>query len=168
VLVEDDASDDVAAIHDAIEGQTTQSARVVTGPDSAARERIAGLLDAPRPERIAVEDLSDRELVDALVGRRRRGLHDEVLVKYERGTPVLPLGRLAASGVAVRTITGAHLHDKYIDAGDRIYVGSANLTRNGLDEAREIGIIAPATDFGDGAPALRAEFERMWRLAQPL
>jgi phosphatidylserine/phosphatidylglycerophosphate/cardiolipin synthase-like enzyme len=168
VLVEDDACDDVTAIHDAIEGRATQSARIVIGPDSTARERIVGLLNAPRSERIAVEDLSDRELVDALVARRRRGLHDEVLVKYEHGTPVLPLGRLAASGVAVRTIVGAHLHDKYIDAGDRIYVGSANLTRNGLDEAREIGIIAPAADFDDGGASLRAEFDRMWSQAEPL
>jgi phosphatidylserine/phosphatidylglycerophosphate/cardiolipin synthase-like enzyme len=168
VLVEDDASDDVIAIHDAIEGGATQSARIVTGPDITSRERIAGLLNAPTTERIAVEDLSDKELIDALLARRQRGLHDEVLVKCERGTPALPLGRLAASGVAVRTIAGAHLHDKYIDAGDQIYVGSANLTRNGLDQAREIGIVAPAADFGDGGASLRAEFARMWSQAEPV
>jgi phosphatidylserine/phosphatidylglycerophosphate/cardiolipin synthase-like enzyme len=167
VLVEDDASDDVAAIHDAIEGHATQSARVVTGPDHVARQRIAGLLDAAQPARIAVEDLSDRGLIEALVARRRRGLHDEVLVKCERGTPVLPLSWLAASGVAVRTLAGAHLHDKYIDAGDWIYIGSANLTRNGLDEAREIGIVAPASNFVDGGAAVRAEFDRMWAAAVP-
>jgi phosphatidylserine/phosphatidylglycerophosphate/cardiolipin synthase-like enzyme len=167
VLVEDDAADDVAAIHDAIEGTATQSARVVTGPDDSSRQRIVNLLDAPRPERIAVEDLSDGDLIKALVARRQQGLHDEVLVKCERGTPMQPLGRLSASGVAVRTIAGAYLHDKYIDAGDRIYVGSANLTRNGLDEAREIGIIAPASDFVDGGASLRAEFDRMWAAAVP-
>jgi phosphatidylserine/phosphatidylglycerophosphate/cardiolipin synthase-like enzyme len=167
VLIEDDASDDIAAIHDAIEGQPAQSARVITGPGGATRERIARLLDVAQGERIAVEDLSDRDLIATLVARRQRGLLDEVLVKCERGTPTLPLSRLAASGVAVRTLAGAHLHDKYIDAGDQIYVGSANLTRNGLDEAREIGIVAPASDFVDGGASLRAEFERMWAAAVP-
>jgi phosphatidylserine/phosphatidylglycerophosphate/cardiolipin synthase-like enzyme len=167
VLIEDDAPDDVAAVHDAIEGTAAQSARVVSGPGSATRQRIAHLLEATRPERIAVEDLSDRDLIQTLVARRRRGLRDEVLVKCERGTPILPLGLLAASGVAVRTLAGAHLHDKYIDAGEQVYVGSANLTRNGLDEAREIGIVARAADFVDGGASLRADFDRMWSAAVP-
>lgn len=168
VLVEDDTADDVAAVHDAIEGKASQSPRIVTGPDGEARRRIASLLDADAPERIAVEDLSDSDVIAALVARRRRGLRDEVLVKCERSTPLLPLGRLAASGVAVRTLAGAHLHDKYIDTGDQIYVGSANLTRNGLDQAREIGIVALASDFNDGGQALRAEFDRMWSQATPV
>lgn len=166
-LIEDDAPEDVGAIRDAIEGHSSQSSRIVTGPDSTARPRIGSLLDAAQPVRIAVEDLSDRQLLGALLTRAARGLHDEVLVKCERGTPVLPLSRLAASGVEVRTLAGAHLHDKYIDAGDRIYIGSANLTRNGLDEAREIGIIAAPSDFDDGGAALRAEFDRMWAAAVP-
>ncbi len=168
VLVEDRAAEDVAVVRAAIEGQGTSAQRIVAGPDAATRQRIASLLDAPVAERIAMEDLSDPQIIGALVARRQRGLLDEVLVKREGTASPASLRILAASGVALRTLPGAHLHEKYIDAGDRIYVGSANLTRNGLEEAREIGVIAPAADFGDGATALRADFDRMWSLAEPV
>jgi HKD family nuclease len=120
-----------------------------------------------RDERIAMEDLSDRQVVGALIERRLRGFHDEVLVKCERNA-TSSLLRLHAAGVDVRALLNTHLHEKYVDAGDRIYIGSTNLTRNGLDESREIGLVANAADFGDGADALRADFDRMWRSAQPV
>ena len=60
------------------------------------------------------------------------------------------------------------MHEKYIDAGARLYVGSANLTRDGIDEAHEVGIIANAADFEDGAASLRSYFDSMWRSARPV
>jgi phosphatidylserine/phosphatidylglycerophosphate/cardiolipin synthase-like enzyme len=168
VLIEDRDAEDVTAIRASIHGETLQSARIVAGPDASARLRIAGLLDAPVNERIAIEDLSDPGIVGALLARRQRGMHDQVLVKSEGTHPSAWLRALTASDVAVRTLPGTYLHDKYIDAGDRIYAGSANLTRNGLDEAREIGIIATPADFDDGAVSLRGDFDRMWSQAKPV
>ena len=168
VLVEDDAPDDVSAIRDVINGLHATSARIVSGPSPDVRQRIGNLLESTQKVSIAIEDLSDRQIIQTLISRRQRGLDDRVLVKVERGTNMPVLDALAGSGVPVRTLPGAHLHDKYIDAGDRIYVGSANLTRNGLDEAREVGIIAPAADFVDGGASLRADFDRMWSAATKL
>jgi phosphatidylserine/phosphatidylglycerophosphate/cardiolipin synthase-like enzyme len=168
VLVEDDAPEDVAAIHRAIDGQAARSARVISGPDPSVRASITALLQSTHAVHIAIEDLSDPHVIQTLIERRQRGLDDEVLVKVESRTNMAALGVLAHEEVPVRTLPGAYLHDKYIDSGDRIYVGSANLTRNGLDEAREIGIIADARDFDDGAASLRAEFDRMWSAATPL
>jgi len=167
-LVEDDLPADVAAVRRAIFDRDAQTGRIVNGPDPGQRARIAALLDAPVDERIAIEDLSDPLILDALEARAKHGRHDEVLVKRERRTRMDCIQELTAAGVAVRTLPGAYLHAKYIDAGDRLYIGSANLTRNGLDEAREIGIIAKTSDFDDGGAALRAEFASMWRSAQPL
>ena len=168
VLVEDRAAEDVAVVRAAIEGRGASSQRIIAGPDAATRQRIASLFDAPVAERVAMEDLSDPQIVGLLIARRQRGLHDEVLVKREGTATSQSLRVLAATGVALRTLPGVHMHEKYIDAGDRIYIGSANLTRNGLDEAREVGIIAPAADFGDGATMLRADFDRMWSRSEPV
>ena len=167
VLVEDDEPADVTAIRDAIGGVAALSSRVVSGPSGQTRERVVRLLTAPRDERVASEDLSDPGIVVALIKRRATGMRDEILVNCEEVTTP-EIRYLAAAGVDVRTLPNAHLHEKFIDAGDRIYVGSANLTRNGLDEAREIGVIANASDFGCGAAALRADFDAMWSKAVPI
>lgn len=167
VLVEDDAPDDVSVIRAAIADENGQSDRVVSGPDAQSRQRIAQLFLSPSDERVAMEDLSDAAIVNALISRRARGAHDEVLVKCEK-VPAAQMRELAAAGVDIRTLPDTHLHEKYVDAGDRIYLGSANLTRNGLDEAREIGIVAAVQDFGSGAAALRADFDTMWSRAVPI
>jgi phosphatidylserine/phosphatidylglycerophosphate/cardiolipin synthase-like enzyme len=167
-LVEDRETADVAAILASIRGEPSQSARVVAGPDAESRARIAELLDAPVDVRIASEGLSDPHIVRALLERQHRGMHDEVLVNTKGARRSALLHLLADCDVAVRTFHGKYLHDKYIDAGDRIYVGSANLSRNGLEEAREIGIITTPADFDDGAVSLRSEFNHMWSAAVSL
>jgi phosphatidylserine/phosphatidylglycerophosphate/cardiolipin synthase-like enzyme len=168
IVVEDDEPSDVAAIASSIDGIPAQTARVVSGPARTARGRIAGLLVERHDEHIAIEDLSDPAIVEALISRSRDGFHDEVLVKSEPGMTLSASRQLVEAGIAVRALPGAYLHDKYIDAGDRIYIGSANLTRNGLDEAREIGIIATPDDFDDSASSLRREFDQMWSGAASL
>ena len=168
IVVEDDEPSDVSAIGSSIDGTPSQTTRVVSGPTQSARDRIAGLLSERHDERIAIEDLSDSTIVQILIARSRDGFHDEVIVKSEPGLTLSASRQLIDAGIAVRALPGSYLHDKYIDAGDRIYIGSANLTRNGLDEAREIGVIAKASDFDDGAASLRADFDAMWHRATAL
>jgi phosphatidylserine/phosphatidylglycerophosphate/cardiolipin synthase-like enzyme len=166
-LVADAAPPDVSAIRDTIAGRTAFSERVVSGPSTELRSRIAALLEAPHDERIAAEGLSDPAIVVALLQRHAKGLRDEVLVDHKKkATRVMRY--LAAAGVDIRTLPNAHLHEKYVDTGDRIYLGSANLTYDGLNKSREIGIVAPAADFGAGADALRADFAAMWARASPI
>jgi phosphatidylserine/phosphatidylglycerophosphate/cardiolipin synthase-like enzyme len=59
------------------------------------------------------------------------------------------------------------MHEKFIDDGGHIYVGSANLTGNGLDVGYEIGVVARASDFAGDAALLRADFDAMWDAAMP-
>jgi len=169
-LIEDDRADDVRAIQDAIAGRTASSPRVVCGPSHEARERITALLGSQRDIDVAAEDLSDPRIVAALLRRRADGHRDRILVNrgmsnYSRRE----LRELVESGIELRACRShAYMHDKFIDAGDRLYVGSANLTRNGLDEAREVGIVADAADFDDGGKDLRAQFDQMWGAGRAL
>ena len=77
------------------------------------------------------------------------------------------MARLVGAGVDVRTPSAGYMHEKLVDDGERTYIGSANLTRNGIDESYEVGIVADAGDFIDGGAALRADFDRHWSQARP-
>jgi phosphatidylserine/phosphatidylglycerophosphate/cardiolipin synthase-like enzyme len=172
VCVVDENPADVLAFRNVIAGQQSNAnqSRVIAGPGHAVRAAIESLLRSRSDLRIASEDLSDEHIVCALIARRRAGHCDRVLVNA-KGTMSAAqrrtICRLSHAGVAVRAPVDTYMHEKYVDDGDRIYVGSANLTRNGLDEGCEIGLVAHAGDFGAGAEMLRADFDAMWRSAQP-
>jgi phosphatidylserine/phosphatidylglycerophosphate/cardiolipin synthase-like enzyme len=176
VCVVDRRLTDVARISKAVRGRDKAGraaphgarSRVLTGPERATRLRIQGLLRSRADVSIAVEDLSDRAVVQTLAARAKDRHHDRVLVNGKGGmsrSGKCALGELVAAHVDARVMTADYMHDKYIDGGDQIFIGSQNLTRNGLEEAREVGILAPVSDFGRAAAALRRDFERMWRSA---
>jgi len=174
VCVVDDRPSDVLAFGNAIAGKTSNAnhgCRVIAGPSPAVRAAVESLLASRADIRIASEDLSDERVICDLIARRGAGHADRVLVNA-RGT-MSPaqrrtICRLQHTGVAVRAPAKNYMHEKYVDSGDRIYVGSANLTRNGLDEGCELGLVAPAADFGSGADILRRNFDEMWRDASPI
>ena len=169
VLLSVDSARDVAAVEASIAGAPAGAGDyVVTGPASILRSRINHLMGTADDLRIATEDLSDADVVNQLVVRSAHGHHDRVLLEADRRvsrSQYHALSQLRSAGVDVRTLPTGYMHEKYVDGGDEIYVGSANLTRNGLDEAREIGIVAPSAAFGTGANALRADFDAMWTRA---
>jgi phosphatidylserine/phosphatidylglycerophosphate/cardiolipin synthase-like enzyme len=160
---------DVEAVEASIAGAPARVGDyVVTGPSSDMRSRIHHLMETSSDLRIATEDLSDTDVVNELVVRSAHGHHDHVLLEADyhvSHSQYHALAQLRSAGIDVRTLPTGYMHEKYVDAGDEIYVGSANLTRNGLDEAREIGIVAPRAAFGSGANALRADFDAMWTRA---
>jgi len=169
VLVSVRSVGDVAAVEASIEGAAALAGGyVVTGPASTVRSRIHHLMEATADLRIATEDLSDSDVVNQLVVRSAHAHHDHVLLEangHVSRTQYHALSQLRSAGIDVRTLPTGYMHEKYVDAGNEIYVGSANLTRNGLDEAREIGVIAPTAAFGNGANALRSDFDAMWTRA---
>ncbi len=133
------------------------------------RPLLDDLFRSPCDLRIASEDLSDPKVVAWLVHRARAGHHDRVLVgRRPSRAGKTWLHKLADAGVQVRTPVRGYMHEKYIDAGARLYVGSANLTRDGIDEAHEVGIVADSADFEDGASSLRSYFDSMWHVARPM
>lgn len=174
VCVIDERPSDVLAFCKAIAGKKSSAHRhnrVIAGPGSGVRAAVESLLGSRADVRIASEDLSDERVVCDLIARRGAGHADRVLVNA-RGTLSTAqrrsICRLQHAGVAVRALATNYMHEKYVDDGDRIYVGSANLTRNGLDEGCELGLVAQAADFGSGADLLRRNFDEMWRDASSI
>ena len=168
ILVTSHSPGDVAAVAASVAGQAVSGDYVVAGPDASLRLRLRHLLNTDGDLRIATEDLSDREVVSALLARSAAGHHDRLLVEDKDASSAQRIAerQLLSSGVDVRGLASGYMHEKYVDAGDEIYVGSANLTRNGIDEAREIGVVAPTAAFGPGASAMRTGFDAMWTSAR--
>ena len=163
-LVVDRDLDDVRFVRAKI---ADAAASVEHRPDM--RPLLADLFRSPCDLRVASEDLSDPKVVAWLVHRARDGHHDRILVGRRPSRAGKKwLMRLTDAGIQVRTPERGYMHEKYIDADTRIYVGSANLTRDGIDEAHEVGIVADAADFEDGAASLRSYFDSMWGVARPM
>ena len=136
---------------------------------SKLRDELHILFSSHHDLRIASEDLSDWRTVAWLVHRARAGRHDRVLIARPSSRCAADAAeRLAKAGVDVRTPRAGYMHEKLVDDGERAYVGSANLTRNGIDESYEVGVVADSSDFVDGGAALRADFDRQWSKADPI
>jgi len=164
VLVVDRDQHDVDAV-DAKIGAATAGA-----PSGAGlRAKLDAMFAAATSICIAVEDISDARVVARLAERARAGFHDLLLIgPNPSSASAKALRKLVAAHVDVRVPPRhQYMHEKYVDSGDRIYVGSANLTHNGIDEAYEVGIVSPAADFGEGARMLRDRFRSMWSHAVP-
>lgn len=162
MAVEDRDPTDVAAVARKID---EAAAGDVVRP--ALRDALRELFGSRRDLRVASEDLSDWRTVAWLVHRARNGRRDEVLVGPSASPAAAAMiERLVDAGVDVRTPRRGYMHEKYVDDGERAYVGSANLTRNGIDESYEVGVVARSSDFDDGGAAMRGAFDEMWADAE--
>jgi phosphatidylserine/phosphatidylglycerophosphate/cardiolipin synthase-like enzyme len=170
VLVTSQAPEDVADVNSSIAGQPVSGNQVVAGPGASLRLHLQHLLQSSSDLRIATEGLSDKQVVDDLRARSAAGHHDRVLIGAERFTSaqLQAIRHLHDDGVDVRALAGVYMHEKFVDDGDEIYLGSANLTHNGIEEGREIGVVAPASAFGAAAGTLQARFDTMWSNAIPV
>ena len=163
-LVIDSKPDDVRAVAVAIDGASSG-----TPPLHRLRPALDRLLDSSGDARIASEDLSDARIERALQRRAQAGRHDRVLVnEHPSKASRKIIGELERAGVAVRSLAHEHMHGKLIDTGDQLYVGSGNLTLNGIDEADEIGIVTPTEALGRGDEAIRDYFDDLWQRAEPV
>lgn len=164
VVVKDTDASDVAALVRSIEHQTPASSdHLVVGPTGELRARIGALFASSHDLSIASEDLSDPAVVSRLVERCTQGHQDRVLVGDRASVAQKrAVSWLEHEGVDVRMLAHGYMHEKYVDDGDAYYVGSANLTHNGLDESHEAGIVATVACSPQGAAALRADFEQNW------
>lgn len=132
------------------------------------RSSLEALLAADADLHIASEDLSDPRVVDVLERRAHLGRHDRVLIGSAGSACARrELRALSAAGVDVRVPAHGYMHEKLVDAGDQVYIGSANLTYDGISRANEVGIIARPAEFDDGLRAVREQFDAMWRSGKP-
>lgn len=115
-----------------------------------AEARLYGLIShATTSIDVECEVVSDRNIVNALVGAAGRGVTIRVLVDGGSTNPTqtTALTSLMASGVAVRELSTPDIHAKAIVVdGTLAYVGSINLTQPSIDLNRELGLITDDPD----------------------
>ncbi|MGA7420666.1 MAG: phospholipase D-like domain-containing protein [Acidimicrobiales bacterium] len=112
------------------------------GSTAALADLIAG---ANRTPLVYNEELRDPTTVDALVSAARRGVRVEVLMTYQPSW-VPNFDSLATAGARVHVLHGEHpvyVHAKMIWVdGQRVFLGSENLSTASLAWNRELGLIS--------------------------
>jgi phosphatidylserine/phosphatidylglycerophosphate/cardiolipin synthase-like enzyme len=123
---------------------------------------------------VSTENLGDAPVQQALIAAAARGVHVRVLAPLCDQNPDvffnLPfLTKLAGSGIDARAMPSPsspdtpYIHAKMMIAdGERAFVGSINLSRASMTEARELGVL-----FADPAAVgmMSADFDHDWAKA---
>jgi cardiolipin synthase len=133
---------------------TVPGGRLVTSPESSRPAALALIAGARTSLALETEELTDGQIVAALVAARGRGVAVTLAWPGPASDGGAPFAALTGAGAVVRTATAPPIHGKVIVADDRaLYVGSANLTATSLDDNREIGLRLdqPATAAAVGA-----------------
>jgi len=133
-----------------------------------AQSRLVALVDGAKTTLdIEGEELSDTNIVDAIVRAQKAGVTVRVVLDQGTGTPSqqTAVATLKAAGVPIKSVAKPTIHAKTIVSdGTLAYVGSMNFTYNSLSANREVGLITDAkteiakitstiaTDFAAGTP----------------
>lgn len=111
--------------------------------------------------RLEAEDIDDPQ-IEELLAKKAKILPVRILAPTLAQIPgnTKALSALIRAGVTVKTISSPYMHAKLILVDDtRAYVGSVNLSRQSLNENRELGIILAE---GDTLQTLSATFASDW------
>jgi cardiolipin synthase A/B len=143
-----------------------RSSRRSPGPSSSRRELLDLIDSAQKTLDIYAEVVRDQEIVDALTGAVKRGVHVRVIVPEERDEDTRKdYFDLIDQEIEIRTLPSLYEHAKLVVTDDqRAFIGSQNFTATSMDQNRELGILVndPAlisrldrtfeTDFSSGRP----------------
>lgn len=122
--------------------------RLLVSPINA-KERLLDLIGSAKTS-VLVESLalSDRDVIAAIIDRKRAGLDVRVLLADpmwdKSGNNAVTAKKLDARGIPTKMIPKSrmlvHVKSILVD-GDRAYLGSENLTANSLTNNREVGLV---------------------------
>ncbi|HZL19125.1 MAG TPA: phospholipase D-like domain-containing protein [Polyangia bacterium] len=116
--------------------------RLVTSPESSRPTALALIAGAETSLALETEELTDGQIVGALVAALGRGVAVTLVWPGPASDGGAPFTALTGAGAVVRSATAPPIHGKVIVVDDRaLYVGSANLTPTSLDDNREIGLL---------------------------
>lgn len=125
-------------------GLPVHSAALVVSPDNS-RGLIASLIaSARRTIDLETEVIQDPHIIHLLVAARHRGVKVRLVLTPDLRDPsqIRVLESMAGKGLRVRVLKQPYVHGKVIIAdGNRLYIGSVNLSANSLDHNREIGLL---------------------------
>jgi cardiolipin synthase A/B len=139
---------------------------LVVSPSSSRRELLDLIDSAQKTLDIYAEVVRDQEIIDALTGAVKRGVHVRVIVPEERDEDTRKdYFELIDQEIEIRNLPGLYEHAKLIVVDDqRAFIGSQNFTATSMDQNRELGILVndPAllsrldrtfeSDFSNGRP----------------
>jgi phosphatidylserine/phosphatidylglycerophosphate/cardiolipin synthase-like enzyme len=138
---------------------------IVTSPDNSRAVMEELIESAGSSIWIYAEVVRDREIRNELIAAAEDGIAVRLLVPTSPAEDDLMIYReLEAAGAEVRYLAGAYSHAKAILVdGERLFIGSQNLTMTSLDENRECGIV-----LTEAAPIARliAIFETDWSISE--
>ena len=166
-LALDTDADDVAEAEQIFQADFTSTAASPTGkllvaPVNARAGLLALIANAQTKLDLEDEELSDSQIVPALVAAHDRGVAVRVVLSDDVPTTAMANAAktLEADGIAVKKLSTPYVHAKAIVADDVLaYVGSENLTQNSLDSNRELGLIVSAlTEVAKVEATIDADF----------
>ncbi len=149
--------------------------KLVISPDGAntlhpARSHIKQLIDSAKTTLdVEAQSLSDNTVVDAIVLAHQAKVDVRVVVDAQTINTTgqtKAIEKLKQYGVPVRGLKSPDMHAKAIVVdGERLFVGSHNMTPTALDQNREIGVL---TDIKAEAAKVRQVITSDFDMAQAL
>lgn len=139
---------------------TSQS--VYFSPGEECRSAIInGLKSATRKIRICVFTISDNEITNIILDRKKYGIDISIISDndkaYDKGSDLF---RLREEGVEVRFDRGpAHMHHKFALLDDVLLTGSYNWTRSAAERNYENVLLSHDKSLYH---EFSAEFDRLW------
>lgn len=139
---------------------------MVVSPVDSRKKLVQFIGSAKTHLQIMTENFLDGEIIAAVEKAHSRGVKVEIVTprcNFSRVDMNMPAAQqLTAKGIQFRmmpaptTATTPYIHAKFMIADDsRVYVGSINFSKNSMDLAREIGILA---DMGSLVGPIQAAF----------
>lgn len=132
-------------------------------------DALVGIIDSAHTQLLVEnEEMSDADIVSALVAAARRGVDVEVCMTYSSEWAG-EFSELSEAGVKVRTYApnaSLYIHAKVIlaDPGapaETLFIGSENFSYTSLAENRELGIVLHSPSLvAQIAPVLQGDFAR--------
>ncbi len=126
---------------------------MVVSPVDSRKKLIDFIGSAKTHLQIEVENFLDKEIIAAVEKAHSSGVKVEIVVPRcnfsNRDMNMPAVQQLSSKGIAVRMMPGPtaaatpYIHAKFMIADEsRMYVGSINFSKNSMNLAREIGILA--------------------------
>jgi cardiolipin synthase len=131
-------------------------------PNNARDKLVALVASAKQTIDLEGEELSDSQVVAALLAARKAGVVVHAVLSNVSPTPAQQnaVQSLKAGGVQVKTLASPYVHAKALVVdGAHAYVGSENFTASSLVNNRELGVITNnATSAALVASTIAADF----------
>ena len=144
---------------------------LVWSPNNALQKLLHFIGSAQKTLLVYNQEMSQYQIVGALVKAAKRGVHVQVIVPYANRAPYMgKLRYLLCHGVGVRLDKVMYIHAKAMLADYKLksqeaFVGSMNFSDSGLMMNRELGIIVPNTNV---ANLMSDTFHHDWNASRQL